>query len=652
MVAASATCMANSVGCTRSIPVTVCGADHRLGDRESGLRGDQRLQLRATVAANTGSVASRSAPIAGPLRTLPGEHPDRAAVVLSDRGADTGSLSPCGEPRDLAQRAGQLGEVAGDHARCAPAGARAGAPGCSARSDSATVRALRHPVGEPARGLAQLVGRRSTTAGTAAGPRVGGLRPGRSSVSGACSRTACTLVPDIPYDDTAARRGLSSVAGPRGGSCGTTSPVSIRASSSGSRVKCSFGGTTPCCSARMALISPIAPAADSVWPTVGLRRSEHAVVAGGAVNLCQARELDRVADRGAGAVRLDHADGVGVDAGRGQRRPVHRDLGVRRRRRDVLGAAVLIGGGAAHHGQDAVAVAQRVRQSLEQHHAQPSERTKPSAPTSNVRQRPVGDSMPWARRRRESARFQHHRAAAGQGEVALAVVQAAASHVHREQTRRARRVHRDRRAVQPEGVGDPSGRQADGGAGEAVHLAEGARVGGQECVVGVGQPDEHTGLRARPATWVPDPRAPPPPRSLPAATGAAGRSRSPRARRSRRTRSRSPPRRRGTRPTATPTGRARRARGRSSSSASHRSAGISVTRSSPRRTASHSASGESMPPGSRHAMPMTAIGVTGFLLTAAHLFSPVLQGDYCRIPTRDGNAAAPQVDPLCPRHRS
>ena len=32
-----------------------------------------------------------------------------------------------------------------------------------------------------------------------------------------------------------------------------------RARSSGSRVKCRFGGTTPCCSARTALISPSAP---------------------------------------------------------------------------------------------------------------------------------------------------------------------------------------------------------------------------------------------------------------------------------------------------------------------------------------------------------------------------------------------------------
>ena len=46
-----------------------------------------------------------------------------------------------------------------------------------------------------------------------------------------------------------------------------------------------------------------------------------------------------------------------------------------------------------------------------------------------------------------------------------------------------------------------------------------------------------------------------------------------------------------------------------------------MTRSSPRSNASHNWSGESMPPGSRHAMPMTATGVTCASSTAG---SPLL----------------------------
>ena len=55
--------------------------------------------------------------------------------------------------------------------------------------------------------------------------------------------------------------------------------------------------------------------------------------------------------------------------------------------------------------------------------------------------------------------------------------------------------------------------------------------------------------------------------------------------------------------------RAHRARGRSTRRRPSGRRGISVTRSSPRSNASHNRSGESMPPGSRHAMPMTATGL-------------------------------------------
>jgi len=47
-----------------------------------------------------------------------------------------------------------------------------------------------------------------------------------------------------------------------------------------------------------------------------------------AVNLCQAGKFDRVANRSAGAVRLDHADGGGVHAGDIQGRPIRRHLRV------------------------------------------------------------------------------------------------------------------------------------------------------------------------------------------------------------------------------------------------------------------------------------------------------------------------------------
>ena len=76
-----------------------------------------------------------------------------------------------------------------------------------------------------------------------------------------------------------------------------------------------------------------------------------------AVNACQAFEFDRITNGGAGAVRLDHADGAGVDTGRRQRRAIRHHLRIQGRGGNVLGASVLIRCGASQHGQDPVAVA-------------------------------------------------------------------------------------------------------------------------------------------------------------------------------------------------------------------------------------------------------------------------------------------------------
>ena len=62
MVAASATCMVNKVGSARSISVTACGAvmaSITENPDSAAISGS----ACATVAANTGSLASRSAPI-------------------------------------------------------------------------------------------------------------------------------------------------------------------------------------------------------------------------------------------------------------------------------------------------------------------------------------------------------------------------------------------------------------------------------------------------------------------------------------------------------------------------------------------------------------------------------------------------------------
>ena len=80
-----------------------------------------------------------------------------------------------------------------------------------------------------------------------------------------------------------------------------------------------------------------------------------------AVYLGQAGEFDGVAGRGAGAVCLHHADGAGIHTGRGQRRPIGRDLRGSRRCRDGHGMTVLVGCRAAHHSQDPVTISLCIR---------------------------------------------------------------------------------------------------------------------------------------------------------------------------------------------------------------------------------------------------------------------------------------------------
>ena len=209
---------------------------------------------------------------------------------------------------------------------------------------------------------------------------------------------ACTFVPDIPYDDTAARRGTVTVGGPRrdllrhkefgldaGKVVGQPGEVHHRRHHT-------------VLQRQDRLDQPHRPGRGLGVPEIALDRCERARLPSAPYTRARlaysigsptgvpvpcASTMPTVAastPAAANAARYTAAcasnDGVVI----------------------VHGATVLIGGRAAHHGQDPVTVAQRIRQPLEQHHAQPSERTNPSAATSNARQRPVGDSMPCADR--------------------------------------------------------------------------------------------------------------------------------------------------------------------------------------------------------------------------------------------------------------
>ncbi|COV68170.1 Uncharacterised protein [Mycobacterium tuberculosis] len=81
----------------------------------------------------------------------------------------------------------------------------------------------------------------------------------------------------------------------------------------------------------------------------------------GSVHRGQARVFDRISNGGAGAVGFDHPHRRRFDARCSQRLLIHRDLSLRRRRRDIHGAAILVGCGATNDRQHTITVAHRIR---------------------------------------------------------------------------------------------------------------------------------------------------------------------------------------------------------------------------------------------------------------------------------------------------
>ena len=151
-----------------------------------------------------------------------------------------------------------------------------------------------------------------------------------------------------------------------------------------------------------------------------------------AVHLAQAGVLDRVTHRGARPVCLHHADGRSVHAGDPKRCPVQLGLRGCRRCRDVHGVAVLVGRGTAHHGQDAVAVAHRVRKALEQHHRGGFATYVPVRRGVERMTAPRGGQVALGGAGNVLPRFQQYERAAGQGQITLALGQAPTPHVHRQ----------------------------------------------------------------------------------------------------------------------------------------------------------------------------------------------------------------------------
>ncbi|EWC61040.1 hypothetical protein UO65_3666 [Actinokineospora spheciospongiae] len=210
----------------------------------------------------------------------------------------------------------------------------------------------------------------------------------------------------------------------------------------------------------------------------------------------QRLRLDRIAERGPGAVRLHHVDVLCGQTGVGEcvlddpllRRTVRRGQPVRR--------AVLVHRRAAHHGQHPVPVAAGVGEPFQQQHAHAlghggavgglGERLDPA----------VGGQASLAAEVDERVRGGHHGHPARQRQVAVAVAQRPGGQVQGDQRRRAGGVHGDRRPLQSQGVGDPAGDDAGRRAGAQVALQVVGHGGQAGDVTAVHGAREHPGPAA------------------------------------------------------------------------------------------------------------------------------------------------------------
>ncbi len=171
----------------------------------------------------------------------------------------------------------------------------------------------------------------------------------------------------------------------------------------------------------------------------------------------QAGDLDRVAQRGAGAVRLDVADVARVDARLAQRARQQLALRARVGHRVTVGLAAVIERDGLDDAIDVVAVGDRLRQWFEQHRAHALGR--------HVAVAALAEAFALAFARDELALSQHqvfirvqrqiH--AAGQGQLAPSRLQALARQLQRRQRRRAHGVDDHAGTVEVAEVRDPVG---------------------------------------------------------------------------------------------------------------------------------------------------------------------------------------------------
>ena len=224
------------------------------------------------------------------------------------------------------------------------------------------------------------------------------------------------------------------------------------------------------------------------------RAQQHRTVCGppSTNDAAQRLGLDRVAEDGAGAVRLDVVDGARIDA-RVLVGPAQ-DFGLRVLVgcNQAVGPAVVVDRAAGDDGQDLVAVAAGIGDPLEHQHAA----ALGAGIAVGVRRERL-DPAVWGQHRTDLVETESHRGSdervdtTSDRHITLAVAQRLHRLVRRHQRARAGGVDRERRAAEVVEVGDPVGDDRGGVPGDGVGVRGGRVRNRQEAIVIVRDADIH-----------------------------------------------------------------------------------------------------------------------------------------------------------------
>ena len=232
---------------------------------------------------------------------------------------------------------------------------------------------------------------------------------------------------------------------------------------------------------------------------VGLRRPQQHRVSSRAVasqNAAQSRGLNRVTQDGAGAVGLNkiHVGRVNVRVQVGALQHVH--LRIRVRRGQAVGVAVRVGGGALDHGDDIVAVRNRIRHALEHHKTCGLGAHDTVCVIRKRLDRTGRRNHAELREHQRRKRVGQHVHATSQRHVALVLTQRAHRVVGRHQRRRARGVHVHAGATEVESIRNAVRDNRTGRTGQRIGVCLRRVRTHQHPVIIRARTHEHTDRRA------------------------------------------------------------------------------------------------------------------------------------------------------------